>query len=541
MAKTYDANADFIRYQEEIAESPIYAGMPDLRNEDGSIQWEAPSNRTGGVHKDTHNKRLQWWRDKAAEIGIDTNDNEWISKTAKRIHPTKIRPCKVCGRVMDIRYCYLSANLIRRIRSLPFIDEQISISETTSIFECIPALFDLYGNNVFTILPALFTTKTTPEIPRLKPTVEAWMQWLEEVYIPSEPSLLSPGAMSNAPDRLDGFHSFNRCCRGSADKGRSKLNLASYTTDRRAFEFWSDGNWITANKLMGAINSEPNLMQEYCLNNSDGHNHPRPCSADHIGPISLGFSHRPAFQLLCKPCNSAKNNRMYYSDVQNLILAEETGVTVTTWYADSIWQRLKRRVRSKEDALRLSRIMRDNRYNALMLLGRFLRDGEYLFLYSLLNLEYARYSYEINQIFIDSHIVTARFSQNESNLKYIQIQQARKVRVAYKALDEYYQKESRNGLEVSIGENEPLFNECRRLIASLNSRYSTQYTMLRSAVETANATESQYIAAIQRIPSIANEPEIQACKALIVRMMDNIAAVLESMWDDDRYTREQDN
>ena len=33
MAKTYDVNEEFIRYQEEIASSPVYEGMPDLRNE----------------------------------------------------------------------------------------------------------------------------------------------------------------------------------------------------------------------------------------------------------------------------------------------------------------------------------------------------------------------------------------------------------------------------------------------------------------------------------------------------------------------------
>lgn len=441
----------------------------------------------------------------------------------------------------NCKYCYLSANMIRRIKSIPYVDERLSIDETTSVFELVPAFFDLYGSQVFSTLPGLFATKAMPEIPRIKPTVDAWLQWLAEIYVPSEPSLLGPGAMSNAPDRLDGFHSFNRCCRGHADKGRSKANLASYATDRRAFEFWSDGNWITANKLMGVINSNPDLMREYCLNNGDGHNHPRPCSADHIGPISLGFSHRPAFQLLCKPCNSAKNNRMYFSDVQNLISAEEAGAKVTTWYADSIWQRLKGRVNSKEEALRLSRIMRDNRYNALMLLGEFLRNREYLFLHTLLNLEYARYSYEVEQLYLDGHIVTARFSQTESNLKYVQIQQARKVRVAYKALDEYYQKESRNGLEVLVEENESLFVECRRLIEPINSKYSDQYAILRSAVEMDNATDSQYIAAIQCIPAIANEPEILACKELAVRIMDNISAVLESMWDDDRYTREQYN
>ena len=47
--------------------------------------------------------------------------------------------------------------------------------------------------------------------------------------------------MGNPPDRLDGFHSYNRCCRGTSDKGRFKENLKRYGDDRRAYENWSDG------------------------------------------------------------------------------------------------------------------------------------------------------------------------------------------------------------------------------------------------------------------------------------------------------------
>ena len=52
-------------------------------------------------------------------------------------------------------------------------------------------------------------------------------------YISEEKkSMLSPGVMSNAPDRLDGYHSYNACCR-PCDSGRSKKNLSTYGQDRR--------------------------------------------------------------------------------------------------------------------------------------------------------------------------------------------------------------------------------------------------------------------------------------------------------------------
>lgn len=471
MAKTYDMSEEFIRYQEEIASSPVYAGMPDLRNEDGTIQWEAPSNRTGGIHKDTHDRRLQWWKDKAVSVDISTTENQWISKTAKRIHPTKVRPCKVCGRYMDIRYCYLSSSLLKRLKKYGYDVEKLGLSDTTSIFDLIPLLHDIYGDKIFAVLPDLLRCKAVPQITDVDASVEAWMEWVEREYIPKEPSLLGPGAMSNAPDRLDGFHSFNRCCRASADKGRSKENLASYTTDRRAFEYWSDGNWITANKLMGVINSQPEMRIRTCLHDGDGGVHPRPCSADHIGPISLGFAHRPSFQLLCKPCNSAKNNRLYYSDVQNLIVAEENGEDVTTWYAKPIWDLLKDRVTSSADALRLYRMMRDNRYNAMILLGRLLEDEEYLLLITLLNLRYAEYNYDVDKIDVNGHIVNARFRRTRSALKYVLIQKARKVRVAFSSLEEYLEKENRNGLEVDFSVYERLYNHIRDTMAPANKEY----------------------------------------------------------------------
>lgn len=34
-----EASEAFLQYEEEIVSHPAYANMPDLRHEDGSIQW----------------------------------------------------------------------------------------------------------------------------------------------------------------------------------------------------------------------------------------------------------------------------------------------------------------------------------------------------------------------------------------------------------------------------------------------------------------------------------------------------------------------
>lgn len=534
--ETYDPSEDFKVYMEEIANSPVYEGMPDLRWDDGSVQWETPSNRTGGKFRDSHDRRLQWWRDKAASIGISTSENEWISKTAKVIHPTKHRPCKVCGRVMDIRYCYFSFSLRRRIQKLPYFRGDIELNDLTYIFDFVPQFIRLYGDQALRDLPRLLSCKQVPRPPALKTDAE-WLEWLERVYIPAEPSLLSPGVMSNAPDRLDGFHTFNRCCRPTADKGRSKANLALYSTDRRAFEHWVDGNWVAANMLMGLINSNPKLKLEYCLN-GEGENHPRPCSADHIGPVSLGFAHRPEFQLLCKPCNSAKNNRLYYSDVLNLCRAERSGETVTSWYMDELWSLLRTRPTDKETTLRLYRILRDNRHNAMMTLAGYIEAGHYLFPYTFLNLGYADYNYEIKGFRVDNHIVTADIRRAPSTLEYVREQKARRVRVAFSSLIEYSAKESRNGFNINLPENAAMFNESIAVLDTAGDEYREYNERLMGILGEEEVSEEELRSFVAGLPDISENECVVYARSRVKRIMDNIARHLAGKWDDLRYSRD---
>lgn len=181
--------------------------------------------------------------------------------------------------------------------------------------------------------PELFHSRTLTPLSDGK-VLDDWLDWIKTVLVPSEPSLLSPGEMSNAPDRFDGFHSFNRCCRGKADTGRHSANMKTYTTDRRVFVYWSEGNWIAADRMMGLVRAR--FASHPCADGGSG-----PPSPDHIGPLSLGFTHRPEFRLLSKSANSSKNNRMTLWDVEYLRRRESQGASVETWYATSIWQALR--------------------------------------------------------------------------------------------------------------------------------------------------------------------------------------------------------
>lgn len=534
------SNPTFSKYKEFIASHPAYRGMPDLRYPDGRIQWEAPSNRKSGEFKDSHDKRLQWWKNKAAEVGISTTEDKWISKVAKKIHPTGIRPCPVCGKELEIRYAYLSKRFIKRVQLLDFYNNDIEMTEVTHILDFVTEFISEYKECATHALPILLNCKETPDIPKLS-TLSEWLEWIDKNYIPLEPSMLGPGSMSNAPDRLDGFH-YNRCCRKKTDKGRSDANLASYSKDRRAFENWSDGNWITANMLMGYIKSNPELRREPCANYGDTHEHPLPCDADHIGPISLGFCHRPEFQLLCSSCNSAKNNRLYFSDVKHLIAAESAGETVTTWYATPVWNLCKNKVTDAETALRLYRIMRDNRNIALILLSEFMTSGECLFLLSLLNLQYADYQYQIvpNSQRINNHIVTVNFTYEKSSLRYVVIQKRRKIRIAFEALSDYAAKDNRNGFVYSTSAIEQLKSDIFNILHSVPQKYKILNTKLCSIVLNSvisdNAIES-FLNDVDYNELLSLDEYIMA-KEKLNEIMSLVACELTNNWNSARYSRE---
>ncbi len=196
---------------------------------------------------------------------------------------------------------------------------------------------------------------------------------LDYIY-PNKRSGFSPGAMSNAPDRFEGYHTYNLCCRGVQDTGRHRDNLNRYGEDRRAYENWADGDWKAASWLMKVFNKHK-------------------VSPDHIGPISLGFSHNPQFNPLTPAKNSAKNNRMTFADVKKLIELEKNGASVVSWHSKYIWDILKNKVQTDADALKLSKIMRRNIHQILLVLSEISKQGYSKFLVTnFLHPEYAFYS-----------------------------------------------------------------------------------------------------------------------------------------------------
>ena len=146
---------DFVQYMVEIYKSPAYTGMPDAIKDDGKIQWEAPSNRSGGIYQYTHQKRATWWRNKAKQTGINLRSSTWISDTAKKIHPFGEKPCKRCGRVMRIAYSYPNAHIKRRLQSLYSGAVEFLPQPSTILVYIVPSFFKFINSTCCINIPHL--------------------------------------------------------------------------------------------------------------------------------------------------------------------------------------------------------------------------------------------------------------------------------------------------------------------------------------------------------------------------------------------------
>lgn len=533
-------DAAFLKYATAIANHTAYKGMPDLYGAKGEIQWEAPSNRASGVFKDTNQRRRNWWRQRAISCGINPDIEEsWLSKTAKVIHPFGEKPCKTCGRVMQISYSYPNEHLFNRLRKLPYFDEDFTLSDVEHIFDLIARLENRFGEKIYADLPGVFTTSSI-QVPDIPPTLSAWKKYLTEVYIPGESKMLSPGAMANPPDRLDGFHSYNRCCRPTADKGRTRENLRTYVTDRRAFEYWVDGDWVSADRLMGKVRTSPIFEGEECRNIGQGGVHTGPCQADHIGPISLGFAHRPEFQLLCRFCNSGKNNRMYLSDVLHLIRVESEGQDVISWFAKEIWDRRKLDVVDAETALRLSKMLRDNRHTYMALLKQIMDEGHFTFLSYLLHLGCADYEPEFLGLSVSNHITSYdELRLRPRNTQYVAEQKARRIRVALDTLVTYHQKQNRNAFIVTNKDVEASFSKgmaALREMQEISYKFDTRLADLLGEEVVPEEALRHMTSFLEEAFSIYR-PHLDRAKLHFQQGMNEVGRVLAEMWAADRYVR----
>lgn len=429
---------NFKKYADFIIHHPAYKGLPIKQNKDGSYSFVAAKNSEIGQ------ARLKWIENKAKELGYPIEEGVY-AKVMREIHPTKHTTCQICGRSLSIYYYYPNKNTIIAIEK--------NFGKKYSIIDHISNIWDDlldYGYSEFELGKYFFKKcDITDDLSNL--TKDEIIDKLEYACRVEGKKLLGPGAMSNAPDRFDGFHSYNRCCRKKEDRGRWDSNMDTYNQDRRAYERWSDGNIHAANKF----------MKHKIFDN---------VSADHIGPISLGFIHDPRYlQPMTGKQNSAKRNRLSLEDLNKIVEIEKrTGICPASWYVKKIWEFIKLNYSNNKDKIETTYkdAMQQNMTNFMHLLYRIIigtgEVGKSLLADFFLsqNYKYFEYDYEFNDLGeIIKQTPRHRTERSKGDIE-------RYKRIAFESVIEYVEKENRN-LKSTISTKNS--NEIEQIIININN------------------------------------------------------------------------
>ncbi len=449
MASEKKWHPKFLEYMEKIINNPNYKGIPYKRNNKGQIAWIAP--KVGEIGK----KRIKWVLEKAQILGYP-NIAGVYARVMFHIHPTKEKPCQICGRIMSLKYIYLNNGLIKALNKIGF-----TFTELNTIGEVCEEIEKRYNRD---FLIAFIEDKFKIPVENGE-SIEAIVSRCEELCRNGNSKMLGPGAMSNFPDRLDGFHTYNRCCRKKEDTGRHDDNMKTYNKDRRAYEYWSDGNIYAANKFMHS-----SFFNGY--------------SADHIGPISLGFKHDSLLlQKMTNGDNSSKRDRLLLSDVKKLIKIEEqnTGFTCASWFINKIWEEIRGNItRIKQDELNKYRdILKQNMFLFMSLLQQLKnsKNGEKFLVSKLLEPKYDYFNYEYT--FEENGQIATQTLKNKTDAT--KNEYDRFERIALTSIDEYIEKNNRR-INIQFSDKEQ--KAIKSLVDLLdNKKYDQALIELYSVVE----------------------------------------------------------
>ena len=434
-----DWHPNYVDYTEMIVNHPNYKGLPFERDKNtGRVRWVAAGKSAKGK------LRQAWWDKKCKELGIPIQKGCYAI-AARAIHPTKLHVCQCCGKALSIYYIYPAKTTIKKLQSaIPAYRAQGVVKQSDySIFDIINQFCKTQGELDFiAIMLDIAPGKTKKD---LCDTIFA------KYKDGDDHKRLSPGVMSNPPDRYEGFHSDGICCREKSDKGRNPENMKTYTQDRRAYENWADGDYNLANRLMGEFQKDEKLYE--CPKCHEMKN----MTADHIGPISLGFCHSLFFAPLCTSCNSAKNNRFTYEDVQFLLKKEEEGCPVISWHAKYIWDILKHRITDDITAKKASSLMAEYHKNVLFILSVIYKETGEDYLMRFLHPEFSLWDYRFEN-FDPFHLEKLRIIKKPLESKNKRKNQERYVRVAFESLEEFMEKDNRRN-EIHFEEDQPEIDE----------------------------------------------------------------------------------
>ena len=452
MSKIWHQN--FIDYMNSIINHPNYQGLSIKKKADGSYAWIATAKSQIGK------ERKLWAEKKATELGIPIEAGVY-AKVMFAIHPTKEKVCQICGKTMSLYYLYPNKNLIKKL--------QKEFKYTPDIYLDLYQICDeLLAQNVSeyqikSLLFSQFKLSTSETSLSLREIISI----AEEKCRNGNMKVLGPGAMSNFPDRYDGFHTYNKCCRGLEDTGRHAENMKTYSKDRRAYEYWSDGNIHAANKFMNSSFFKGT-------------------SADHLGPISLGFVHDPLYlRPLSQGENSAKRDRLLKEDIDSIIQIElETHVSPISWFSEIIWKYIKENYQQNPYKIEDYRLILKQNMNNFMEILWYISNykeisGKEFLVHFLLAPKFDYFQYE----YTFDHLGRIQSKKLRNITDATRKEFDRFIRVAFDAVEDYHSKDNRNTKDTLIEEDYLVLDEICHLVAA-DKTSEKAFSLLQNLMKT---------------------------------------------------------
>lgn len=422
----FEAPEKYVDYINMIADSPCYKGLPHIREANGKINWQCSSGKTTSFYK-YFPARFDWWVQKADELGIlgTGNSDDRLTVAARMIHPTKKKVCLICGQERYVGYMYMNANFANQWNKL--VGESI-FQKSMPVYEAVELLISKLGIE-------LTREQILLDFPEKIADMDLFDLGSYENFFSSTQHIrstkLSPGYMGDCPHRLDGIHDYCTFCRKRNDPGRSDENMRTYNHDRRAFMWWTEGDWKFADALYNSAS------EGTCVNCGKK---VKKISPDHVGPLSCGFKQNGFFEPLCDKCNSSKNRRFTYDNVLSLIDYENKNhESVASWQVQSLWDSTKDKMQDDATVKTLSNYMRAMQDYYLRILTYIAKLGHYEFLTSFLHPEYANFTIEFEGL-DSSQLSYTAYTKIPCSSNGSRSLAARTVRIAFEELFEYSSK-----------------------------------------------------------------------------------------------------
>lgn len=488
---------EYVDYINMIADSPVYSGLPAIRENDGKINWQCSSGKTTSFYK-YFEGRFKWWVNKADELGIPGtgNSNDRLTIATRIIHPTKKKVCLVCGKEHYVGYMYMNANFAKSWNALT---GKHIFKKALPIYEAVTLLIQEIGLDAS-------RKEVLASFPEKFPDIEIFDAGnYEEFFSKSQhirSTKLSPGYMGDCPHRLDGLHDYCTFCRKRNDPGRSDENMRTYNHDRRAFMWWAEGDWKIADTLYNSATAG------VCVNCGKKI---KKISPDHVGPLACGFQQNAFFEPLCGKCNSAKNRRFTFDNVISLIDYEKkNGVSAASWQVRSLWDITKGKMQDDNTVKILSNYMRAMQDYYLRTLNYIALHEHYEFLSTYLHPEYANYTISFSGL----NTSTLTFEQVERTYRPTNGTRslaARSIRIAYEELSEYCAKPSSKRKSIILKTIDKFVEEDTKKIDELFSDYKlTNFDETLSYILHSDKSLDEKDSAIQIVierPNFANRYE----------------------------------